>query len=236
MPDSTQLTELELEYRAELPKILIAADRDLDAALRALDRYLRRAPPLGLKKAILAWKGRFYLEHGRYDEAVRELRAADGLEVQDDLKNFNTKVDLAKALEKAGDTQGAHSVLTAALAETSEPSLLLKLLDLLVQVSVRSRLPLPSGAEMALSRAKQFYGLDQVLSVDLSTDTARLAGLVHDDSVRLTRLHQSLSRAKTPGRRASLVRKYLAGATVPYFKGIAENLLRREQDAATKDK
>lgn len=120
-------SELEQQFQAELPKILDVSEHDLEEALAAVDRYLCQTPFKRFQKSLLAWKGRLYLEHGRYSDAARELQAADGLQIGDDIKNFNTKFDLAEALEKSGNPHGAYAVLEAGLAEIEEPDLLLRL-------------------------------------------------------------------------------------------------------------
>src|SRR5262249_11965730 len=88
-----------------------------------------------------------------------ELRAADELQTSDVLQNFNTKFDLAKALEEGGDPQEAYVVLTAALDEIEAPDLLPSLLRALAQVAESTSQAMPPRAEAALNRAKQFYGL-----------------------------------------------------------------------------
>lgn len=132
--ETDELSALEQQYRAQLPQILRAAGGDLEAALAVLDRYLEQAPPRRLKKSLLTWKGLFYSEHGRHDDAVRELRAADELRGAGELAHFNTKIDLARALEKSGDPREAYAVLTEALDEIEAPDLLVNLLLALVRV------------------------------------------------------------------------------------------------------
>ena len=226
-PETDELSVLGQQYRAALPHILVMANSDLGAALAAFDRFLDQSPPRGLRKAFLTWKGRLYLEHGRYDDAARELRAADALQVQDDLKNFNTKLDLAKALEGGGDPGGACAVLATALDEIQEPSLLLDLLPPLVRLTTIPGRAMPPRAEAALSRAKQFYGLDHASGADVAAEAVRVAKLVHDASVRFDQLHSALRRAENPAEKLRRVEEYLDGVSIPRFKQQAEDLLHR---------
>lgn len=125
--DTGEKSDLERQFETELPRILALSEDDLEAAVAAIDRYLVQAPALGVKKSLLAWKGRLYLEHERHDAAACELQAADGLRSPDDLKNLNVKMDLAEALEKCGNLQGAHAVLITGLKEIQTPQARLKL-------------------------------------------------------------------------------------------------------------
>ena len=225
--ETDEPSALEQQYRAQLPQILRAAGDDLEAALAALDRYLEQAPPRRLKKSLLTWKGLFYSEHGRYDDAVRELRAADELRGAGELAHFNTKIDLARALEKGGDPREAYAVLTAALDEIEAPDLLVNLLLALVQVASGTGQALPPRAEATLSRVTQHYGIDEPTGADLAAEAVRVAELVRGASVRFTSLQDALQRAETPAERVALVEEYLEGVTVPRFKKLAEDILHR---------
>jgi tetratricopeptide (TPR) repeat protein len=228
--EADENSALERQFQAELPKIVIASDNDLEAAVAAIEHYLDQAPSRELRKSLLTWKGRFYLEHGRHDDAARELRAADEIKLPDDLKNLNTKRDLADALERGGDPRQAYAVLTAALDEIDAPDLLLDVLQALVRLTSSRGQAMPPGADAALSRAKQFYGIDPSHAAgDLPAETERVAELVRDASVRFTRLQHSLAQAEGPAERVALVKEYLACITVPCFKQRAEDLLRGGQ-------
>lgn len=172
-------TALERGFEAELPQILRLSDSDLEGALAALDRYLDQAPPPAFQKALLAWKGRFYLEHAKYDDAIRELQTADAIQIPDELQNFNTKTDLARALTGAGHPQEAYTALTEALNETEDPRFLLMLLGDLMMVRSNLNLALPARAQIALSRVKQFFGIDdQPALLDLPSEIARVVEFI----------------------------------------------------------
>jgi hypothetical protein len=231
--EMNERSALERQYLDELPQILVTSEDDLGAAVAALDRYLSQAPPPKLQKSLLAWKGHFYLEHGMYDDATRVLQVADRLNTQDDLQNFNTKFDLAEALEKGTDPQGAYAVLTAGLDEIKEPSLLLNILHALVRLMSSSAQSMPLHADAALSRAKEFYGIEDPSTGDLPAETVRVAELVHDAGVRFNRLRAALRGAESPAEKVGLVEEYLNGVTVPRFKQLAEDLLRRILEGTT---
>lgn len=225
--DATEGADLERRFQAELPHILVTSDSNLEAALAILDRYLDEAPGPELRKSLLGWKGRLYLEHGRHEDAARELRAADGLQLPDTLRNFNVKFDLADALAKTGNPQEACAVLTAGLREINEPDLLLKLLDALARITSSSGQALPPGADVALESVKRFYGIrDSSEAADLLVETARVAKLVHDASMRFDDLRFAVQRAETPDEKARLIEEYLGNIDVAHFKQLAEDLLR----------
>lgn len=226
-----ELSPLGLQYRAELPRILLLSDSDLEGALAALDHYMDRAPPPAFQKALLNWKGRFYLEHAKYDDAIRELRAADAIQIPDDLKNSITKSELALALEKKGDAVEAYAVLTKALNEIEIPSLLLDLLPALVRVGSSLGQALPAGAQVALRRAKEFYGIDDQHALpDLCDEIARVEALKHEASVRYDALHRAVRQAESIDEQVALIEAYINKITVPYFKQLAQNLLQRVRD------
>jgi tetratricopeptide (TPR) repeat protein len=225
--DAHERTALEQEYLDQLPQICMAADGDLAGALAALDRYLAQAPPRTLKKRLLTWKGLFYLEHEKYDDAVRELRAADAIDDAEELATFNTKFELAKALELGGDPEEAYAVLVAAMDEIDAPGLHLDLLRALAQVSPSAGLPLPVGAEAAFHRVKHHHGIDEPASADLASEIVRVADLVHDASVRCTFLHDALREAESQPQKVALIEEYLGEVTVPYYRRLAEDLLHR---------
>jgi tetratricopeptide (TPR) repeat protein len=223
---------LEAWFEAELVQILRTSDNDLEAALAALDRYLDQAPPPMFRKGLLTWKGRFYIEHKRYDDAVRVLRVADALQSRSDAANFITKADLAKALEEGGDPQEAYTVLIAALNEIEDPPCLLKLLCDLVRVTATTGQAMPPRAEVALSRAKQFYGFDDSPEGDLAAEAVLVEGLAHDASVLFDRLYFALKRAESTAEKIRLVEEYIDCVTVPYFIKVAEERLQRIREEA----
>lgn len=231
-----ELSLLEQQYQAELPQILMESDENLELAIEALDRYLARNPPADFQKNLLTWKGRFYLEHERYEDAIRELRAADELPFSHELANFNTKFDLAIGLENSGDLRGAYTVLTKALNEIEAPSLFLNLLAPLARLAADLDLAMPARSQAALKLAKQFYGIDSwPEEEELSIEVPRLLELVRDASAGYGHLHVVLPQIESPAERVELVEAYLDGVSIPYFKGLAENLLRRvRQEAETK--
>jgi tetratricopeptide (TPR) repeat protein len=178
MKDNYELSPLGLKYRAELPDILRASDNDLDAAIAALDRYLEQAPPPAFQKALLTWKGRFYVEYQRYDDAVRVLREADALQGESDMQSFCTRSDLAKALEGMGNPQEAYAVLIAALEEIDELDLLIKLLRDVAGVASNSGLPVPPRAEDVLNRVKELYGVDESPSAGVAAEMVHVADVL----------------------------------------------------------
>jgi hypothetical protein len=87
-----------------------------------------------------------------HEDAVRELRAADALHSADELSNFNTKFDLAKALELGSNPREAHAVLTAAAEEVHGPDLVPGLLRAMARIAASAALSVPPCAEAALNR------------------------------------------------------------------------------------
>jgi tetratricopeptide (TPR) repeat protein len=227
--DADGLSPLKRQFRSELVQIIRGSQHDLEGALAALDRYLAQDPPPDFQKSLLSWKGRFYVEHKRYDDAVRVLRIADGLHVPGDidLENYNVKFDLSTALEERGDPQEAYVVLTALLNEIEAPSLMGVLLPHLVRVSSRLGQPMPPRSEEALRLMKQFYGLDHPPEADLREEAVRLDELVRADSVRFSRLHLALGEVENTAKRIRMVEKYLKRVRVPYYKREADGLLQQ---------
>jgi hypothetical protein len=225
--DAGELTALERQFQDELPQICMVADVDLLAALVALDGYLGQTPPDKLKKSLLTWKGLFYLEHGMHDDAVRELRAADALNRADELSNFNTKFDLAKALELGGNPREAYAVLTAAVEEIHGPDLVPGLLRAMARIAASAGLSVPPCAEAALNRVSLHYGLDAPPPADLAAVMARVADLVEGASARFSMLEDALKEADEQAQKIRLIEEYLDRATVPYYRHLAEDLRHR---------
>lgn len=229
--DTYQHSPLGQKYCAELPRILRMSDSDLEGALAALDYYLEQNPPPAFQNTLLTWKGTFYLEHGRYDDAVRELRAADALRIRDDLQNFNTKYTLAKALDLGGNAEDAYTVLAKALDEIEEPSLQIDLLPALAWFSSSLGRALPERAMHALGRGKQFYGIgDQDALSDMFAEITRVKDLKHEASVSYSALILAIRRTESAGEKMALIEAYIQGAKVPYYKRLAEGLLGQERD------
>lgn len=231
-----ELSPLGLQYRAELPRILRMSVNDLEGALEALDRYLEQAPPRAFQKALLAWKGLFYLEHKRYDDAIRELRTADALHFTSDLQSFNAKSSLAKALENKGDPLEAFMLLTKALNEIETPSLQFDLLPDLARLSSSTGQALPERAQIVFDQEKQFYGIDVQHAADLPAEILRVADLVHNAAVQFDHLEFVLKHVESLPEKVRQIEAYIQDVRVPYFKGLAENLLRRvRQEAEAKN-
>jgi hypothetical protein len=232
--DNYELSPLGLKYRAELLDILRASDSDLNAAIAALDRYLDQSPPPAFQKALLAWKGRFYLEHHRHEDAVRVLRVSDALPGQCDLANANTKLDLATALELSGDPGGALAVLIAALEEIDELGLLIKFLREVARVASSSDPTVPPRAEAALSRVKELYGVDDSPSAGFAAEVVRVADVLQHDWVRFSMLRDALKEAEHQAHKVRLIEEYLARVTVPQYRQLAEDLLQQVRDETEK--
>lgn len=126
-------------FESELPQILDTSELHLEKALATIDNYLRDNPPTGFRKSLLAWQGRFYLEHGKYADAAQVLEAADSLCTSDELKNANVKLDLADALEKTGNLQRAYETLSAGTEMLKTPPLKAKVMARAAEL--RRRLP-----------------------------------------------------------------------------------------------
>lgn len=232
-PETGGKTALEREFELEIPRILRMSDSDLEGALAALDYYLERNPHAAFRNALLAWKGGFYLEHERYDDAIRELQAADALHIPNDLHNFNTKFNLAQALDMGGKSEEAYAVLITALNEIEDPALLLDLLPALAWLSSSLGHALPARAHFALSQGKQCYGIDDEHELlDLHAEITRVTDLKHEASVRYDQLYLAICDAEGTAEKVRLAEAYIQDVRVPYFKGLAENLLARVRQEA----
>lgn len=229
------LSPLKRHFQDELVQIMLGSENDLEGAITALDRYLAQAPDRDLQKSLLSWKGRFYVEHQRYDDAIRVLRIADGLHLRGDfdLGNFNVKSDLAIALEQRGDLQEAYVVWTAALDEMVAPWLLLHVLAALAPLSSHLSQPMPPRSEEALHLVKQYYGFDHPLGANLPAEVARVNELV-DSSEDFGHLEYTVRKAESLAAKIGLVEAFLEEAIVPLYKREAEDLLQRlRQEAAS---
>lgn len=223
-----ELSPLGLQYRAELPRILRLSDSDLEAAIAALDRYLEQAPPPAFQKALLTWKGRFYNEHQRYDDAIRELRSADTLQCSAEIANFNTKSDLALALEKKGEAVEAYSILIKALNETADPHLHHYLLPDLARLSLKINQALPEGAELMLEQIKHSYGMtDSDALADLPAEILRVTALIKEASIHDDDLERALRTMDNANEKLALIDTYLQDVKVPYYKKLAYDLRER---------
>jgi tetratricopeptide (TPR) repeat protein len=224
--DENGLSALEKEFGDELVQIMLGSENDLEGAIAALDHYLAQAPPRELESQILFWKGLFYVEHQRYDDAVRVLRIATGLLVSGDLdlRIFNIKCALAMALEHVGEAQQAYVVLTAALDEMESPSLMLHVLAALVPLSSRLGQPMPPRSEEALPLVKQYYGFDHPPEPDLPSEVARLNELVQS-SEDFSHLHWTVRKTEGLAKKIGMVEAYLDHVIVPLYKREAEELL-----------
>ncbi len=224
------ISPLEVEFRAELPRILRMSDSDLDGALAAMDRYLDREPSSSFRKSLLAWKGRFYLEHKRYEDAVRVLRLADGSQASSDLQTFNTKLDLATALKESHDKDGAYEVLMTGLVEVGDAVLSLRLLRALVDVAASTGRSMPTSTGRSLQRVAQFYGMDPLPEEeDSAALVVWLDDLARDCGVRFDHLRCAVRRAETAAEKERLVAEYIESVSIPYFKEQAKDALRRWQ-------
>jgi tetratricopeptide (TPR) repeat protein len=224
--DENGLSALERQFRAELVEIMLGSENDLEGAIAALDRYLEQAPPREFQNSLLCWQGRFYVEHERYDDAVRVLRLADGLHVPGDLdlRIFNVKSDLAIALEQRGEPQEAYVVWTAALNEMEAPWLMLHVLAAMAPLSSRIGQPMPPRSEEALRLVKQYYGFDHPPEPDLPAEAVRLDALVREENHDL---HDTVRKTESLTEKIGLVEAYLSQVTVPRYKREAEELLQQ---------
>lgn len=228
-----ELSPLGQQYRAELLSILVRSESDLEGALAAMDYYLAQNPPPAFQNALLAWKGLFYIEHGRYDDAVQVLRAADALRVPDDQHNFITKYNLAKALDLGGHPEEAYSVIVQALNEIDTPSLLFDLLPALASFCSTLDHALPERAELALRRGKAFYGIDdQDAMPDLMSEIWRATDLKSEAAAGYGELERGVRETESLDEKLGLIDIYLRDVKVPFYKGLAENLLRRVRQEA----
>jgi hypothetical protein len=229
-PRGTELEEkpqVEREFESALPEILAIAEQDRRKAVAAIDRYLQREPPSHLRKSLLVWKGRLYLEHGRHEEAARELWEADALPSRDDLQTLNIRMDLAEALAGGGDPRGAYDVLAASLSEIKAPPALLKLLHALAGATPASNQPMPPQSGAALRDVRRYYGIEDPPATDPAAEAIRLAKLVDEAAVGHDRMELALLRAGDPPELIALLAEYIRGATVPYFRELAEEVLRQ---------
>ncbi len=220
-----QVSPLGQQYSAELPSILILSDTDLEGALAAIDYYLAQNPPPAFQKSLLNWKGHFYSNHGRYDDAVRELRAADEIQERSDLQNWITKYELAKALDLGGHPEEAYSVLLRALHEIETPSLQFDVLCALAFFCWSLGHPLPERAELALKRGKAFYEIDdQGALPDLMSEIERVAVLQREASSRYSEVTRAVRHTENPDEKLALIDAYLQNETVIYYKKLAGDL------------
>ncbi len=223
--DPPDKTALEREFEADIVRILLLSDTDLEGALLGIDYFLERNPHPAFQNALLAWKGTFYLEHGRYDEAVRELRAADALDIPEDFHQFNTKYELAKALDLGGHPEEAYSVLLRALHEIETPSLQFDVLCALAFFCWSLGHPLPERAELALKRGKAFYEIDdQGALPDLMSEIERVAVLQREASSRYSEVTRAVRHTENPDEKLALIDAYLQNETVIYYKKLAGDL------------
>lgn len=218
-------TELEREFEKDIVRILRLSESDLEGALAGIDYFLERNPHPAFQNALLAWKGLFYSEHGRYDDAIRELRAAEELRGISDLQNFNTKHDLAKALDLGGHPEEAYSIILKALNEIESASLLFDLLPALAWFCSSLGQAPPERAEVALRRGKVFYGIDDEGALpDLISEIVRATDLKREASERYGELERALRATENETKKLALIDAYVQDVKVPYYKRLAEDL------------
>ena len=219
---------LQLEFQKELPKIVLSFEDDLEGALAAMDRYLDQQPPDSVRKSLLGWKGLFYLEHGRYEDAIRVFRLADEMNVLDDAQNFLTKDGLAKALIGVPDLNGAYDVLTQAVAEVAFPWGLLRLHVELSNVAASTGRPMPSETRTRLSQIAQYYGVDPLPEgEDAAALVHWLSDIVDACEARDKELSTAFRRAESQAEKERLVAEFLEEVDVPHFRERAKARLTR---------
>ncbi len=92
---------------------------------------------------------------------------------------------------------------------------------------------LPARAHFALSQGKQCYGIDDEHELlDLHAEITRVTDLKHEASVRYDQLYLAIRGAEGTAEKVRLAEAYIQDVRVPYFKGLAENLLRRVRQEA----
>ena len=218
----------EREFQKELPKIVLSYESDLDGALAAMDRYLDRQPPIAVRKSLLGWKGTFYRDHGRYEEAIRMYRLSDEIKIPDDLQNFITKDGLARALIGLPDLNGAYEVLTQAVDEVVFPWGSLRLHSELSNVAASTGRPLPSDTRVKLLRIAQYYGINALPDGE---DAAALVGwlsdIVNGCEERDDVLEAALRRAESDAEKERLVAEFLDEVEVPHFRERAKARLKK---------
>lgn len=106
-----------IEVQKKATEIWIAGD--VAVAIGLINRYLKEAPSIDLRRRALAFRGDLYEDCGNLEAAKADLSSAHKLSNQPDYERYTIELSLGSIAEALGDPEAADSWYLQALETAS---------------------------------------------------------------------------------------------------------------------